>query len=104
MAIMMKLNTGMRHMHSLMVGSNIKKMSRLELIYICVDNLSGSMKKLEEPVLPEGLLHYTEDDDYNRVLYHNRSEDTVFKTDHVLKDAALIISACGSFYDEYSEY
>lgn len=54
--------------------------------------------------MPEGLLPYTEDDNHNRVLYHNRSEDTVSKTEQVLKDAALIISACGSRYDEYSEY
>ena len=52
----------------------------------------------------EGLSHYTEDDDHNKVLYHNRSEDTVSKTNQVLEDAALIISACGSRYDEYSEY
>lgn len=39
-----------------------------------------------------------------RVLYHNRSEDTDSKTDQILKDAVLIISACGSRYDEYSEY
>lgn len=36
MAAMMKLNTGMRRMDSLMVASNIRKMSRLELLYTCV--------------------------------------------------------------------
>lgn len=104
MAAMMKLNTGMRRMDSLMVASNIKKMSRLELLYTCVANLARLMKKLEDPALPEGLLPYTEEDDHNRVLYHNRSEDTASKTEQVLKDAALIISSCGSRYDEYSEY
>ena len=78
---MMKLNTGMRRMDSLMVASNIKKMSRLELLYTCVANLAKLMKKLEDSTLPEGLLHYTEDDDHNRVLYHNSSEDTDSKTD-----------------------
>lgn len=63
---MMKMNTGMRRMDSLMVASNIKKMSRLELLYTCVANLCKLMKRLEDP--------------------------------------ALIISACGSRYDEYSEY
>lgn len=104
MATMMKLNTGIRRMDSLMVASNIKKMSRLELLYTCVANLANLMKKLEDPALPDTLSHYTEADDHNRVLYHNRSEDTESKTDQVLKDAALIISACGSRYDEYSEY
>ena len=59
---MMKLNTGMRRMDSLMAASNIKKMSRLELLYTCVANLARLMKKLEDSTLPEGLLHYTEDD------------------------------------------
>ena len=72
MATLMKLNTGMRRMDSLMVASNIKKMSRLELLYTCVANLARLMKKLEGSALPEGLHHYTDDDDQNRVLYHNR--------------------------------
>lgn len=104
MATMMKLNTGTHRMDSLMVASNIKKMRRLELLYTCVANFSKLMKKLKDPALPKSLFHYTEDDDHNRVLYHNRSEDTVSKTAQVLDDAALIISACGSRYDEYSEY
>ena len=85
MATMMKLNTGMRRMDSLMVASNIKKMSRLELLYTCVANLARLMKKLEDSALPEGLLHYTEDDDHNRVLYHNRSEDTDSKNGSNIK-------------------
>ena len=104
MADMMKLNTGMRRMDSLMVASNIKKMSRLELLYTCVSNLARLMKNLNDSALPEGLLHYTDDDDHNKVLYHNRSEDTDSKTEQILKDAALIISACGSRYDEYRGY
>lgn len=101
---MMKLNTGMRRMDSLMVASNIKKMSRLELLYTCVANLEKTMRKSEDVAFPEVLIHYTEDDDHNRVLYHNRSEDTERKMTQVLKDAAMIITACGSRYDESSEY
>ncbi len=78
---MMKLNTGMRRMDSMMVASNIKKMSRLELLYTCVANSARLMEKLEDLALPKVLLHYTEDDDHNRVVYHNRSEDTTSKTD-----------------------
>lgn len=104
MATLMKLNTGIRRMDSLMVASNIKKMSRLELLYTCVANLARLMKKLEDPAFPESLNHYTEDEDHNRVLYHNRSEETENKINQVLKDAALIITACGSRYDEQSSY
>lgn len=104
MTKMMKLNTGMRRMDSLMVASNIKKMSRLELLYTCVANLAKLMHKSEDASLPKSLTHYIEDGDHNQVLYHNRSEDTESKIVKVLKDAALIITACGSCYDESSEY
>lgn len=103
-AQMMNLNTGMRRMDSLMVAANIKKMSRLELLYTCVANLAKRMKRLKDEAFPKSLEHYISDDDHNKVLYHNRSEDTDNKISQVLKDAALIISACGSRYDDYSEY
>ena len=61
-------------MDSLMVASNIKKMSRLELLYTCVANLAKFMRKSEDSAFPQCLIHYTEEDDHNRVLYHNRSQ------------------------------
>ena len=54
--------------------------------------------------MPKELLHYTEEDDHNKVLYHNRREDTDSKKEQILKDAVLIFSSCRSRYDEYSEY
>ena len=101
---MMSLNTGMRRMDSLMIAANIKKMSRLELLYTCVANLAKCMERSNDDCFPEPLKHYIEKDDHNRVLYHNRSEDNDSKLSRVLKDAALIISACGSRYDDSSEY
>ena len=104
MAEMMKLNTGMRRMDSMMVASNIKKMSRLELLYTCVANLAKLMVRKEDKSFPEPMKHYTDEDDHNKVLYHNRSEDNDSKITQVLKDAALLITACDSRYDETSEY
>jgi len=103
-AQIMKLNTGMRRMDSLMVAANIKKMSRLELLYTCVANLAKCMKHNDDDAFPKSLEHYIADDDHNKVLYHNRSEDTDSKISQVLKDSALIITACGSRYDDFSEY
>lgn len=103
-AKMMDLNTGMRRMDSLMIAANIKKMSRLELLYTCISNLAKCMNRAKDSALPDALKHYLDSDDHNKVLYHNRSEDNDSKISQVLKDAALIISACGSRYDEYSEY
>lgn len=86
MAALMKLNTGMRRMDSLMVASNIKKISRLELLYTCVANLSRLMKKMEDAALPEGLAHYTEDDDHNSITIDYQYERNNYSDSQFLKD------------------
>lgn len=103
MAEMMKLDLSLKRMDSLMVSSNIKKMSRLELVYTCVANLVKEVAKHTEE-LPEGLKHYIQADDRNRVIYHNRSEETSARIAVILKDAENLKQLCGSSYDESSSY
>ena len=102
MAELMKIDSSLKRMDSLMVASNIKRMGRLELLYTCVANLAKEMAKTRE--IPEHLRHYTEADDRNRVIYHNHSEETSIKIDIVLKDAATLKELCGSDYDDSSSY
>lgn len=104
MAEMMHLNSGLRRMDSLMVASNIKKMSRLELLYTCVANLVNVLYKAKDDKLPEQLSHYCNAEDHNETIYYNKSDETESKIEKVLKDAALLIHICGSRYDECSEY
>lgn len=102
MAKIMKIDSSLKRMDSLMVESNIKRMSRLELLYTCVANLAKEYAKRQE--LPEGLKHYTEDDDRNKVIYHNHSDQTSDKIAVVLKDAATLKALCEPDYDESSSY
>lgn len=102
MAELMKIDSSLKRMDSLMVASNIKRMGRLELLYTCVANLAKEMAKNCE--IPEHLRHYTQADDRNRVIYHNHSEETSAKIDTVLKDAATLKELCGSEYDDSSNY
>lgn len=104
LAKLMKLNSGLRRMDSLMIASNIKKMSRLELLYTCVSNMCQFMNKCEDNNYPESLRHYLNDSDHNELLYHNRSENTDDKISLVLQDAVLIKTACDGNYDDSSEY
>ena len=103
MAEMMKVDRCLKRMDSLMVASNIKMMSRLELLYTCTANLVKACKKRKETI-PEQLQHYLSDDDRNLVIYHNQSDGTQDKITTVLADAAAIVSLCGSKYDELSEF
>ena len=102
MAELMRIDSSLKRMDSLMVASNIKRMGRLELLYTCVANLAKEMAKTRE--IPEHLRHYTEADDRNRVIYHNHSEETSAKIEAVLKDAATLKELCGADYDDSSSY
>ncbi len=103
MAEMMKLDLSLKRMDSLMVASNIKRMGRLELLYTCVAKLVKEAAARKEG-LPEELKHYVQADDRNRVIYHNRSEETSEKIAAILKDAVTLKELCGSRYDESSSY
>ena len=73
LAEMMKIDTSLKRMDSMMVASNIKKMGRLELLYTCVANLAKELKKAGYE-LPEDLKHYVNKDDVNQIIYHNKYE------------------------------
>jgi len=96
----MKIDRQLKRMDSLMVASNIKKMSRLELLYTCVANLVKRMITIKMEI-PETLQHYIQTEDRNIVLYHNRSDETETKIDTVLKDASLLMKLCHGQFDEY---
>lgn len=102
-AEIMGIHKGMKRIDSMMIAANIKKLSRLELLYTCVANLVKLMHKREDDI-PEGLEHYCEDDDQNKVIYHMRSENTDDKIKTVLKDAFLLSHKCKGEYNESSEY
>lgn len=103
MSKLMKIDHQLKRMDSLMVASNIKKMSRLELLYTCVANMVKHIIKNEKEI-PEQLQHYAEENDRNQIIYHNRSEETDSKIDIVLKDARTLLELCGGTIDESSEY
>lgn len=103
-ARMMKLDSKIRRMDSMMIESNIRILSRMELLYTCVARLVSYLHKNGKDDLLEGLEHYYDPNDFNRVIYHNRSKDTAKKTADILKDADILMERCGSFYDEVTEY
>ena len=51
-------------MYSMMIESNIRKLSRMELIYTCISKLAVSVNKANDSALPEDLRHYTDPNDF----------------------------------------
>lgn len=103
MAELMKIDSSLKRMDSMMVASNIKWMGRLELLYTVVYNMVKEANANGE-VLPEELKHYTEDGDKNFVIYHSRSEETGNRINKVLEEAKLVKDLCGLRYSESINY
>ena len=101
--VLMKIDPSLKRMDSMMVAANIKKMSRLELMYTVVANLLKEMN-VKGDEIPEEMTHYLNDDDRNLVIYHNRSEQTEDKINVVLNDAKKLKELCEPRYDESSNY
>lgn len=102
----MNLSSNVKRMDSLMISSNIKRMSRLEIIYTTVANAVKLMHRLGlDAELPVGMLHYLDEDDQNKVIYHCKDTDVTSRLDQVIQDAVTIRSFMSDdSWLEFSEY
>ena len=103
-AKLMGISGKIRRMDSMMIESNIRKLSRMELIYTCISKLAVSMNKANASALPEDLKHYTDPNDFNRVIYHQRSTDAEDRLKQLLADADKLLALCESEYHDSTEY
>ena len=103
-AKVMKITGRTRRMDSMMIDANIKKLSRLELIYTCIADLVLRLKKDSAAGIPENLLHYAESNDFNQVFYYAKNADYSEKCMQLLADADELLNFCGDSYKEWKEY
>ena len=75
-AKLMNINGRVRRMDSMMIESNIRKLSRIELLYTCIAKLVNYLNEKQPTILPEEFMHYGDPNDFNKVIYHQRSTDT----------------------------
>lgn len=103
-AKLMGISGKVRRMDSMMIESNIRKLSRLELIYTCISKLAVQLLKVDNYALPEELNHYTDPSDYNKVIYHQRSTTVDSRMEKLLIDADKFLELCKSIHNESIEY
>ena len=103
-ARVMEITGRTRRMDSMMIEANIKKLSRLELIYTCVANLVKRLSKESGVELPDRLRHYAAPNDYNQVFYYAKSESYAEKCLALLHDADTLFALCGDGYAAWEEY
>ena len=103
-ARMMGIDKRIRRMGSLMVEANIRKLSRMELIYTCIAKLVRYLHKNGRDDLIGHMAHYYDPNDFNRVIYHSRSTDVQERIEVLLADAQQLLERCGSSFEDALEY
>lgn len=103
-AKLMNLNGRIRRMDSMMIESNIRFLSRMELIYTCISKLVMYLSKNKQDVVPESFQHYADPNDYNRIFYHQRNDDMAAMIQTLLEDSNQLLELCKTDFDEAIEY
>ena len=103
-AKLMDINPRIKRMDSMMIAANIRKLSRIELLYTCVAKLVIYLRQNNRDDLIEGIEHYCDPNDYNKTFYYSSDSDTVSQLDVILKDADKLLDLCGTDYDDATEY
>lgn len=103
-AKMMGINSHIKRMDSLMIEANIKKLSRIELLYTCVAGAVEYHHKNSTGVDLSGLEHYINPDDRNLIIYHSRNIDADSRTTVIIKEAEVLLERCHGKFDYEKEH
>lgn len=100
----MDIDPTIKRMDSMMIESNIRVLSRLELLYTCLSNLVKAVSRDGNEELIKGLEHYAEPNDLNQVVYYDKETDPKKKLQPVIDDAVRFLPLCKSEYEGTDEY
>ena len=98
----MEISPNIKRMDSMMIESNIRKMGRLELLYTCLSNLVKELHRDGRVELLEGLEHYADPNDRNRIVYHDQDTPQAERLQKVIDDAAALLPKCAEEHRGYS--
>lgn len=101
---LMQISGRIRRMDSMMIESNIRKLSRIELLYICLSRFAMAVQQMDENFLPNSLKHYADPNDFNQVMYHQRGSEADDRLDIILKDIDQILNLCTEEYKSLQSY
>ncbi len=104
MAKIMDISGRSRRMDSMMIESNIRRLSRMELLYQCVSRMAVAVNKKDKDLLPDDLKHYTDPDDFNKVVYHQHSTDSEERIAQIIKDGETLLDLCKDTFSDTAEY
>ena len=100
----MEIDSTVKRMDSLMVESNIRRMGRLDLLHTCLSNLVKELRRDGKIELLEGLEHYADPNDRNRVVYHDQDIPQSDRLQKVIDDACSLLPKCEEDYADSEDY
>src|SRR5690606_18091164 len=101
----MDITPSLKRMDSVMIASSCKKMSRLEIVYTCISNLTRLIQADgREKVLTPKLSLYLQDGHKNNTLYRSKTEDLELNLEKALADAESLARLAAGAYQETKEY
>lgn len=103
-AKMMNINGRIRRMDSMMIASNIRFLSRMELIYTCISKMVTYLSKNNPELLTETLKPYANPNNYNDTFYHHKNENMDEKIQKLLDDSNALLDICNSDFQNVTEY
>ncbi len=104
LAKLMHIGGRIRRMDSTMIEANIRKLSRMELLYTCNAKLVKYLSKNAKYINLIGLEHYLDPNDYNKVIYHSRTEDAGERMATLLEESDMLAVLCDGEFDDVTEY
>ncbi|MBQ9306273.1 transposase [Butyrivibrio sp.] len=100
----MDISPVIKRMDSMMIESNIKRMSRLELIYTCVSNLVKTIYNAGAHELVNDFEEYLDPNNRNQVVYYKQDVPQKERLQKVIDDAAKLLPLCEDKYSETTDY
>lgn len=88
----------------MIIAANICKLSRVELLYTCVAKLVGYCHKNQKDSMIEGMEHYYDPNDFNRIFYYSDSSDAEKCLKSILRDVDQLLKVCGTEFEDVTEY
>ena len=93
-AKMMDISPRIKRMDSMMIAANIRKLSRVELLYACVAKLVTYFHKNGQDGFIKGFEHYHDPNNYNKTFYYNDSSSAEGQLKAILEDADRLLARC----------
>lgn len=103
-ATVMGIVPRLSRMDSMMIEANIRTLSRVELLYICISKFAIYVHKQDRDDLLTGLEEYCDPNNFNRMFYYSNNEETVDRLPKILQDADLLLSTCGDLFEDTQVY